>query len=62
MHAMSILGTGATAANKLNQTPALKELTASEACIVNPFYKCATKAQRGNSLFSHTKKKWQSQS
>lgn len=43
---MSFLGTEATAANKLDQTPALKELTASEACIVNPFYKCATKAQR----------------
>lgn len=50
----TFLGTGATAVNKPDQIPALKELTASEAWVANPFSKCETKAQRDDSLLTVT--------
>lgn len=50
----TLLGPGVTTVNSQITIPALRELSRSEAWAVNPFYRCETKAQRGNRACSES--------
>lgn len=51
----TFLGTEDIAVSRADQIPALRELTTSEARVVNPFDRCETTAQRGYSLLTVTR-------
>lgn len=50
----TFLGMEDIAVSRADQIPALRELTTSEARVVNPFDRCETMAQRGYSLLRVT--------